>query len=52
MKVVHRVSAIKIYDTFDRSVVKTNRRLFVSFSHTNYFRTETLVTQAKFFQLY
>ena len=24
----------KIYDTFDRSAVKTNKRLFVSFSHT------------------
>ena len=33
-KVVHRVSAIKIYYTLDRSIVKTNQRLFVSFSHT------------------
>ena len=32
VKVVHCVSAIKIYDTFDRSIVKTNRRLFVAFS--------------------
>ena len=33
VKVVHRVSAIKIYNSFDRSAVKTNRRLFGSCSH-------------------
>ena len=44
MKVVHRVSAIKIYDTLDRSVVKTNQRLFVSCSHTKACNFPALLT--------
>ena len=41
VKVVHRVSAIKMYDTFDRSAVKIHRRAFVSCSRVkacNFFR--------------
>ena len=34
----------KIYDTFDRSAVKTNKRLFVSFSHTKAYNFPSLLT--------